>query len=132
VNAEFNWWLLLVGLVIGAGLAWVVLDDRGRGPNASEALTDEEAVDAEASWIAEQLSADGRSVDPDVAAAILRLHAEYADADGWTPATRSATNGDTDDGPERSPEPGRAPMARQRTPGPGSGPSDSREGATRV
>ena len=31
VNAEFNWWLLIVGLVVGAGLVWlVVLDSRRR------------------------------------------------------------------------------------------------------
>ena len=26
VNAEFNWWLLIVGLVVGAGLVWFVAD----------------------------------------------------------------------------------------------------------
>ena len=30
VNAEFNWWLLIVGLVIGAGLVWLVLADSRR------------------------------------------------------------------------------------------------------
>jgi hypothetical protein len=30
VNAEFNWWLLIVGLVVGAGLVWFVLMDARR------------------------------------------------------------------------------------------------------
>jgi hypothetical protein len=30
VNAEFNWWLLIVGLVIGAALVYLVLADSSR------------------------------------------------------------------------------------------------------
>jgi hypothetical protein len=30
VNGEFNWWLLILGLVIGAGLVWLVLADTRR------------------------------------------------------------------------------------------------------
>ena len=37
MNAEFNWWLLIVGLVIGAGLVWlVVADSRRREADLSE------------------------------------------------------------------------------------------------
>jgi hypothetical protein len=85
VNAEFNWWLLLVGLVIGAGLAWVVLDDRDRGRASSLIERDEEDVAAESSWISAQLAHRGAAVDADVAEVVLRLHAEYLDSDGWTP-----------------------------------------------
>jgi hypothetical protein len=27
VNAEFNWWLLIVGIVVGAGLTFLVISD---------------------------------------------------------------------------------------------------------
>ena len=30
MNAEFNWWLLIVGLVVGAGLVWFVVADSRR------------------------------------------------------------------------------------------------------
>jgi hypothetical protein len=124
VNAEFNWWLLLVGLVIGAGLAWVVLEDR-RG-SAGDVAADEEDLEAEASWIAAQLSDNGRSVDPDLAAEVLRLHAEYADADGWTPPTRATATVETIDRPRmQAAKPQTAPEER-------SGASESHEGATRI
>jgi hypothetical protein len=63
VNAEFNWWLLIVGLVVGAGLVWlVVADTRRREVDVSEA---ERA--GEARWIAETMAAAGRAIgDRDV------------------------------------------------------------------
>jgi hypothetical protein len=51
VNAEFNWWLLIVGLVVGAGLVWLVMaDSRRREVDVSEAERD-----GEAQWIAEAM-----------------------------------------------------------------------------
>ena len=47
VNAEFNWWLLIVGLVVGAGLVWfVVLDSRRR-----EVDIDDGERPREAAWL---------------------------------------------------------------------------------
>lgn len=38
MNAEFNWWLLIVGLVVGAGLTWLVVGDtRDREPMRADA-----------------------------------------------------------------------------------------------
>jgi hypothetical protein len=73
VNAEFNWWLLIVGLVIGAGLVWlVVADSRRREVDVGDA---ERA--SEARWIAEAMTDAGRGVDDDDVLDILRLHAAY-------------------------------------------------------
>jgi hypothetical protein len=73
VNAEFNWWLLIVGLVVGAGLVWlVVADSRRREVDVSEA---ERA--GEARWIAEAMTDAGRGVDDEDVLDILRLHAAY-------------------------------------------------------
>jgi hypothetical protein len=73
VNAEFNWWLLIVGLVIGAGLVWLVLaDSRRRDVDISEG---ERA--SEARWIAEALADAGRHLEDDEVLEVLRLHAEY-------------------------------------------------------
>ncbi len=42
MNAEFQWWLLILGMVIGGALVYLVLADlRGDGATADESLTDE-------------------------------------------------------------------------------------------
>jgi hypothetical protein len=73
VNAEFNWWLLIVGLVVGAGLVWlVVADSRRREVDVREA---ERA--AEALWIAEAMADAGRPIGDGDVLDVLRLHAAY-------------------------------------------------------
>ena len=89
MTSEFSWWLLIVGLVIGAGLVWLVLSDSNR--RESE-ITDEE-LPKEAAWIAELVTQSGRRLDPETAEAVLRLHRTYlaslppdeedAFEDGW-------------------------------------------------
>jgi hypothetical protein len=73
MTSEFSWWLLIVGLVIGAGLVWLVLSDSRR--RESE-ITDEE-LPKEAAWIAELVTQSGRRLDPETAEAVLRLHKTY-------------------------------------------------------
>ena len=70
--AEFQWWLLIVGLVAGGGLVAVVsMDGRRREQDIGEL-----EQRAEATWIADQLgSLDGP--DPETVDAILRAHREY-------------------------------------------------------
>ena len=71
MTAEFNWWLLIVGIVVGGGLTWLILSDSAR---RDQDLADEETA-AEAGWIARAL---GRSsVDADTAEAVLRAHRRY-------------------------------------------------------
>ena len=73
MNAEFNWWLLIVGLVIGAGLVWLILADSSR---REQDVTLRERA-AEARWIATELRRGGRPLDDDAVAEILDLHASY-------------------------------------------------------
>jgi hypothetical protein len=73
VNAEFNWWLLIVGLVIGAGLVYLVLADSSR--HDADVLADE--LPREATWIAASMTAEGRSIDPPTAERVLELHRAY-------------------------------------------------------
>ena len=73
MNAEFNWWLLIVGLVIGAGLVYLVLADSRR----REVDVLEREREGEALWIAETLADAGRSLPADDVLEILRLHADY-------------------------------------------------------
>ena len=71
--AEFQWWLLLVGLVAGGGLVAVVsMDGRRR-----EVDLDDLERRAEANWIAERLSSRDRNLDADTVESVLRIHREY-------------------------------------------------------
>jgi len=76
VNAEFNWWLLIVGLVIGAGVVWLILADSAR----REVDVDRQERAGEARWIGDELRRGGRSVDDDTVADVLELHAAYLGA----------------------------------------------------
>jgi hypothetical protein len=71
--AEFQWWLLIVGIVAGGGLVAVVFMDSAR---RDVDLADEERS-AEATWIAEALTAQGRSISADEAHAVLVAHHDY-------------------------------------------------------
>jgi hypothetical protein len=73
VNAEFNWWLLIVGLVVGAGLVWLVVSDSRR----REVDVQEAERAAEALWIAEAMTDAGRPIDDADVLDVLRLHAAY-------------------------------------------------------
>ena len=73
MNAEFNWWLLIVGLVIGAGLVWLVLADSRR----REVDVLERERESEALWIAAALADEGRPMDASSVLAVLRHHATY-------------------------------------------------------
>ncbi len=73
MNAEFNWWLLIVGIVIGAGLIWLVLADSNR--REVDVSARERA--GEARWIAAGLRRDGRQVEDELVLAVLDGHASY-------------------------------------------------------
>lgn len=76
MNAEFNVWLLIVGLVVGAGLVWVVMMDSRR----LEADVDAEELPREAAWLSAVLAEDGQEVSPEVAEELLLLHRAYLGA----------------------------------------------------
>jgi hypothetical protein len=73
VNAEFNWWLLIVGLVVGAALTWLVMADSVR----RDIDVGEVEQRGEARWIAKLLAGAGRAVPAERVEEILRLHREY-------------------------------------------------------
>ena len=73
MNAEFNWWLLIVGLVVGAGLVWlVVLDSRRRESDIDATETAREAL-----WLSTVLADEGAEVTPATAHRLLELHRAY-------------------------------------------------------
>ena len=76
MNAEFNWWLLIVGLVVGAAIVYLVLADSSRG----ESEIDAAERPREAAWISATLRAEGRPVEPETAERMLELHRLYRSA----------------------------------------------------
>jgi hypothetical protein len=103
LNAEFNWWLLIVGLVIGAALTWLVMADSTRREiDVAEAERRSEAL-----WISTILSNEARGTRPETVAEILRLHGEYLAApppDEPEPVAGAADR--ADDGDDTSDEGG--------------------------
>jgi hypothetical protein len=76
MNAEFNVWLLIVGLVVGAGLIWlVVMDSRRR-----ESEIDEAERPREAAWLSAVMIEDGYDISPEAAEQLLILHRSYLEA----------------------------------------------------
>jgi hypothetical protein len=96
--AEFQWWLLLVGLVAGGGLVAVVSMD---GRRREEDLDDLERR-AEATWIADRLAAGNRDLDATTVESVLRIHREYL---GVPPPDRLLLDGElTDRDADRDPD----------------------------
>ncbi len=71
MNAEFNLWLLIVGVAFGAALAWLVLADMNR----RETEIGQEETAAEAGWLARTL--DDARLDADLAERVLEAHKRY-------------------------------------------------------
>jgi hypothetical protein len=76
VNAEFNWWLLIVGLVVGAGLVWFVVADSRR----RDADIDADERPREAIWLASVLSREGPPITPQTVDRLLELHRIYLES----------------------------------------------------
>jgi hypothetical protein len=96
VNAEFNWWLLIVGLVVGAGLVWFILMDARR----RDIDIDERERPREALWLSRTLADEGHQVSPEAAERLLLLHGSYLEApppDDPAPADAAATGASTGD-----------------------------------
>jgi len=71
MSADFNWWLLIVGLVAGGTLTWLILSESRRRDDE----IGEVEVAAEAGWIARNL--DDPLLDADRAERVLRAHRRY-------------------------------------------------------
>ena len=74
VNAEFNWWMLMVGLVVGAGLVWFVVADQRR----REVDIDADERAREALWLSTTLTDEGENVSPELAERLLALHRDLS------------------------------------------------------
>ncbi len=120
MNNEFDWWLLIVGLVGGAGLVWLILSTGRRGSEPVEI----DARREEADWIVGRLSEGGTPVDPETAERVLALHEEWETGGGeidwqWeqAPEAPPSTAAPLDDDlPEDAARASAAEAARAATP----------------
>src|SRR5438270_7153856 len=71
--AEYVWWFLIVGLVVGGALVAAISLDTSR---REEDISAQER-EAEATLLAAQLSAEGQPLDRSTVAAVLRAHRDY-------------------------------------------------------
>jgi hypothetical protein len=71
MSAEFNWWLLIVGVVAGAALTWLVVSETTR----RDREIGERELPAEAAWIARSVGRPG--IDAQAAEDVLRAHRRY-------------------------------------------------------
>jgi len=71
--AEFDWWLLFVGLVLGAGLTWLVVSESGR----QDSDLDERERASETAWIAARLKRSYPRLTPAQVDSILAEHRDY-------------------------------------------------------
>lgn len=69
----FDAWLIIVGLAIGAGLAWLVMLDLRRRDDDIAAREQR----AEAAWIADTLRSRAIAADAEAVEEVLRLHRAY-------------------------------------------------------
>lgn len=90
MDAEFNIWMLVVGLVVGAGLVWLVIMDSRR----RESEIDAAERPREAAWLSAVLRDDGYEVSPEAAEQLLVLHRAYLEAPPPDGAIGQADAGD--------------------------------------
>ena len=97
VNAEFNWWLLIVGIGAGVAVTWLVLSDLGQ---REEDLSQGDRA-AEAEVLADELARQGRPTAIETVERVLTLHRAYVD--GAIRPLRAVDDGG-DDEIDRPPE----------------------------
>ena len=101
--AEFDWWLLVLGLVVGGGLVYLVLAESAR----RDADLEVDELEAEASFISERLGDVGLDVSQPEIAEVLREHRAYL---RLPPPDAIVTD------PDEVPEPAADPNPRPRVP----------------
>ena len=73
MNNEYEWWMLILGVALGAFFLWLLI---GRLPRREVDVEERERA-AEARWISETIGRWGGAAPPELVAQVLDLHREY-------------------------------------------------------
>jgi hypothetical protein len=73
MNDEWQWWALILGILLGVGGYWLL---RERLPRREEDIDPAERR-AESDWISRSVERKGGQAPPEVVSIILDLHREY-------------------------------------------------------
>lgn len=73
MNNEYAWWLLIVGLAVGAVVTWLLI---GGPPRGEEDVDDAERT-AEAGWISATIEQAGGVAPAELVEQVLDLHRAY-------------------------------------------------------
>lgn len=122
--AEFQWWLLLLGLVAGGGLVAVVFFDGSR----RDADLAEDERRAEANWISIWLRSRGRSVSAEDVDAVLGAHRDYLELpppDRYVPASQAYPPAQGYSTAAPTPPPAPAPLVTPAAPRPAPASADA-------
>jgi hypothetical protein len=91
--AEFNLWLLVLGIAAGAAVTWVVIGTIAR--NDDEVAAEEQAAESE--WIARTIEEHGGRAPTELVAQILGLHRRYLQGGAVIPVPGPEADEDTAD-----------------------------------
>lgn len=73
MNDEFQVWVLVLGLALGAAITWFALGSAGRAADSGSLESDDEQA-LEADWLARELTRQGHPTDAETLQAALALH----------------------------------------------------------
>jgi len=102
MNTEYIVWALVVGLVMGAGLVWLVIMDSRRRDVEVEAVE----RPLEAAWLSAVMAEDGFDVSPEAAERLLDLHRSYLEAPPPDQVAGSEAAAESETPIEREPDAG--------------------------
>jgi hypothetical protein len=115
--AEFNLWLLILGIAAGAAVTWVVIGTIAR--NDDEVAAEEQAAEAE--WIAGTIEEHGGRAPTQLVTQILALHRRYLHGGAVIPVPGPESEEEADtpeeaDAPEGADAPGAGDEAGEEAP----------------
>jgi hypothetical protein len=90
--AEFNLWLLVLGIAAGAAVTWVVIGTISR--NDDEVAAEEQVAEAE--WIARTIEEHGGRAPSELVTQILALHRRYLQGGAVIPVPEPEPEADAD------------------------------------